>query len=442
MTDTNRGLGVRCVWLRSIKISPKPTRRFTIPDSKLMPTPTIIEPSREDIKRFIKSELGRIQAKDYTLEDIFQCVRAYTNRAGAIQKKIDSFSLQVQSAPGISRYVHSVRTRLKDPYHLADKLVRKCLDSKASRNVTKDVLFDPQKGIHDLGGVRILHLRRKEWKEIHKYFVDPASMEAVQIHEKKAYVKPDQKRYYVGEGLFSDREIGYDEDKKYTSLHYVFRTPDDIHGTIYFECQVRTLFEEGWGEIDHEVNYPEKANAIVGGYLSSLNDSAHTANEIASKLETLKHIPLFVTWASELRLERSADRVYCVTPDLLWVANNLDSFIQHVRDSNGMFEYFVLKSDGVTDQNCTTVTERLAAEDLLNKRVSIHRVPPEKSVVPVIADLLLLENASDPISRMERPMSVVGAPAQCEVTQEEHLDMVITDESAVQRMREFFGKLR
>ena len=62
--------------------------------------------------------------------------------------------------------------------------------------------------------------------------------------------------------------------------------------------------------------------------------------------------------------------------------------------------------------------------------------------MPVIADLLLLENASDPVSRKERHLSVVGAPAQREVSHEEHLDMLITEVSAVERMQKFFAHLQ
>ena len=407
-----------------------------------MTTPILLPPGKDDIKRFIKSELGRIQRRGYHLDEIYECINAYANRAHAIKRFIDDFSLQVQGAPAISKYVHSVRTRLKDPYHLADKLVRKCLNEETPRNITKDILFDPKEGVTDLGGVRILHLRRDDWREIHKYFLDPSSMPELSVYEKTAYAKEELQETYLKGGLFSGTEVKYDPRKKYTSLHYIFKAHDRLQGDLYFECQVRTLFEEGWGEMDHEVNYPEKANSIIGGYLSILNDSAHTANEIAAKLETTKHIPLFVTWASELRLERSADRVYCVTPDLTWVANNINSFVQHVRDAGGMFEYFVLKSDGVADKNCAAVSDRLLAEKLLNTKVFIHRVKPEKSVVPVIADLLLLENACDPVSRAERPISVVGAPAQLEVTQEEHLDMIITEETAVQRMKLFFDNLK
>jgi ppGpp synthetase/RelA/SpoT-type nucleotidyltranferase len=245
-------------------------------------------PTLADIKRYLKSELGRIRAKGYGVEQIYDCVCEYINRAGSYKRLIENFSLQIQDAPAISKFVHSVRFRVKDPYHLAEKLARKCVDK--NRIITADNLFDPNTGVTDLGGVRILHLRKDEWQPIHDYLVKPASMRALSVIGKTAYIKLEKKDEY--RDRFRDDEIENREETGYTSLHYIFKGNDDVHGELFFECQVRTLFEEGWGEIDHQMNYPYKANSIIGGYLSSLNSSAHTANEIASKLETLLHIPL------------------------------------------------------------------------------------------------------------------------------------------------------
>jgi putative GTP pyrophosphokinase len=402
-------------------------------------------PSFEELRWYIKSELVRIQDRGYSAEEIYDCMKAYDNRKEAYKDLIQRFSVQIQSASNIAAYVHSVRVRLKDMYHLADKLVRKCLDK--GKGITIDKLFTKE-GITDLGGVRILHLRRDEWIHLHDYLVDKDKMPALSLVEKTAYAKPEIQDEYTKEGRFKKdadpekTEIKYDQEKRYTSLHYIFKGYDPIYGELYFECQVRTLFEEGWGEIDHQVNYPYKANSIVGGYLSSLNSTAHTANDIASKLETLSHIPLFVPWETEQKLERSADKVYCVTPDLKWVANNLDTFVGNVKHSGGTFHYFILKDDDAANQNYEDVKRRLESEHLYNVKVFLKNVEKDKSVVPVIADLLLLENASDPVSRKQRHISVVGAPAQREVSQEEHLDMLITDESAVKRMRKFFERLQ
>ena len=350
----------------------------------------------------------------------------------------------------INKHIHSVRYRTKDPYHLAAKLVKKCIEK--DRNITINNIYDHREGVTDLGAVRILHLRKEEWKDLHDILVNlPTSMQGITLVEKIAYVKPGTKfDEYIAEGRFiydprdkSKNEIDERKDTGYTSLHYIFNAPGIgfQHGA-FFECQVRTLFEEGWGEIDHKMNYPEKANSIVRGYLSSLNATAHAANEIASNLDTLNHIPLLVHWEAELRLERSADRVFCITPALQWVKDNIDEWISHVKVSHGSFYYFVLDQSVLAESNCNIVRKRLETEGLMDSKVWVRSVANDKSIIPIIADTLLLEKAIDPRSpREECDFSVIGAPSQRPVSRDEHLDMLITDELALNRMRAYLDSL-
>jgi len=402
----------------------------------------IRKPSQTAIDLFLKSELGKIQAKNYRSEEIHRCICAYVDRSREYEEIVRQFTNQVLMEPKIAKYVHSVRFRIKNPFHLADKLARKCLDKKKPRNITLQTLFT-LRGITDLGGVRILHLRREEWRHIHKYLIGDAIMSGLKLVKKIAYVDPEKAREYRGKDLFEKREIKTDSENGYTSLHYIFQKIDQTtKDRLLFECQVRTLFEEGWGEIDHQLNYPCRANSIVAGYLASLQATAYTANEVASKLDTVSDIPLFVPWDTELRLERSAEYVYCVTPDLGWVSKHLGKFVKHVREAAGIFKYFIIKNDDKTNQNVSEVEARLREEKLLNIKVFLFPVPRDKRLIPVISDLLLLENASDPVTGKERPISVVGAPPQRPVSAKERLDMIITEESAVKRLRDFFQGLR
>lgn len=51
------------------------------------------------------------------------------------------------------------------------------------------------------------------------------------------------------------------KDSFYTSVHYLVRPrPDSPHCC---EIQVRTLFEEIWGEVDHTLNYPTPTDNIA-----------------------------------------------------------------------------------------------------------------------------------------------------------------------------------
>ena len=44
------------------------------------------------------------------------------------------------------------------------------------------------------------------------------------------------------------------KESLYTSVHYILRNSND--SPVRCELQVRTLFEEAWGELDHWMNYP------------------------------------------------------------------------------------------------------------------------------------------------------------------------------------------
>ena len=51
------------------------------------------------------------------------------------------------------------------------------------------------------------------------------------------------------------------KESYYTSIHYLVKPRPD--GYLCCEVQVRTLFEEAWGEIDHAINYPDKTKSVA-----------------------------------------------------------------------------------------------------------------------------------------------------------------------------------
>lgn len=53
------------------------------------------------------------------------------------------------------------------------------------------------------------------------------------------------------------------KDSYYTSVHYVVKPNNSNPNPVCCEIQVRTLFEEIWGEISHSINYPHETNSIA-----------------------------------------------------------------------------------------------------------------------------------------------------------------------------------
>jgi ppGpp synthetase/RelA/SpoT-type nucleotidyltranferase len=163
---------------------------------------------------------------------------------------VDSFTLE----PSLNEYgspvIHSIKCRLKDEGHLEKKLLRK---SDESEPITSSNIFDR---ITDLAGARILHLHQDQLPKIHSFIMNMVSNGDWSLHEKPVAYSWDPESQQFFESL--DLEVRIKESF-YTSIHYVVTPAND--NRIKCEIQVRTLFEEIWGEIDHTVNYPEKSSS-------------------------------------------------------------------------------------------------------------------------------------------------------------------------------------
>lgn len=148
--------------------------------------------------------------------------------------------------------IHSLKSRIKDPEHLKDKLIRK---SKKGIIITSESLFDE---ITDLIGVRILHLYQAQFGDIHREIIKKVEhKEWILAEPPKAYTwDPESRKFY--ENLNINTEV---KDSYYTSVHYLIKLNNG--NNLCCEIQVRTLFEEIWGEIDHAINYPHPTSSVA-----------------------------------------------------------------------------------------------------------------------------------------------------------------------------------
>lgn len=151
--------------------------------------------------------------------------------------------------------IHSCKYRLKDEEHLREKIRRK----KVSEG--KDIIADTLlKEITDLVGVRVLHLHTEQFAAIHNV-IEEHCAQGHWCHQEppKAYTwDPESRGYFEDLGLETLVKESY-----YTSIHYVVKPNEAMD--ISCEIQVRTLFEEIWGEIDHVLNYPEPTGSVACG---------------------------------------------------------------------------------------------------------------------------------------------------------------------------------
>lgn len=197
--------------------------------------------------------------------------------------------------------VHSIRARVKDPDHLIEKIIRN-VNEKPDKYSGINV-DNYNKIITDLIGVRIIILNKHDWREIHKsilrifkndpkrYAVEDRDVELNYDKYPGENKKTGKRQSYHAEKPVvyitseEDREIYLDENlkidiakKHYRSIHYIIR-----FGSIYFEIQVRTLFEEGWLEFDHRIKYPyDKENRKKQEYIEILSSLAIAADRLIS----------------------------------------------------------------------------------------------------------------------------------------------------------------
>lgn len=175
--------------------------------------------------------------------------------------------------------VHSVRYRIKDPEHVIEKIIRKKIKTP-KRIITKENYF---KDLTDLIGLRAIHLFKDEWLFIHQAILD-------KWHQKEKPV------YYYRAGDHIENKVLFEEigckialhPRHYRSVHYIIKT-NPTKQEYFAEIQVRTLFEEGWSEIDHKVGYPYSIdNRAQNDFLSILNRLAGSADEMGTFIKNLQ----------------------------------------------------------------------------------------------------------------------------------------------------------
>lgn len=204
---------------------------------------------------------------------------------------------------GMTGKVHSIRSRVKDPDHLIGKIIR-----GVYRNPVKYRMINASnywKIITDLIGVRIIILDKRDWRDVHndmlrmfvnlpeRYARRPGDLlifydrYAEEIGEdgntRECGYLAEQPVAYIASAddrkLYQDEFLRLDNSKAhYRSLHYIVR-----YKSIYFEIQMRSLFEEGWLEFDHRMKYPnDQYNKRKQEYISILSNLANAADQLIS----------------------------------------------------------------------------------------------------------------------------------------------------------------
>lgn len=189
----------------------------------------------------------------------------------------------IQSSLRVFKGVHSTRLRVKTPISLVRKIVRKCTDNK-ERTINRDNYLEE---VRDLIRLRALHLFKEDWNSIHKEIKETWDLHPKEEKPIAYYREGDsdklRKQFEDADCDSKSKEAGY------RSIHYLIVARPNKRSRYYAEIQVRTIFEEAWSEIDHQIRYPDHTDStLLKEFLLVFNRIAGGADEMASFLLQMK----------------------------------------------------------------------------------------------------------------------------------------------------------
>jgi len=190
--------------------------------------------------------------------------------------------------------IHSYRYRTKEPDHLLEKIIRKKREEPEKFEALDHTNY--YKFVTDLIGIRVFFLYREDWIHFHKYITSRFENDADNyVIDRLADFDEDETHYYIAEKpkvykragdskIYDENEIEIKSDGIYRSLHYIIK-----YKGYYVEIQGRTLFEEGWSEIDHDIVYPyNKEDEMLTDFSKLLNRLSGMADEMSSYFRKIK----------------------------------------------------------------------------------------------------------------------------------------------------------
>lgn len=201
-------------------------------------------------------------------DDFLECRKSYETQADLIANIL-------RGQPK----VHSVKTRIKDMRHLMEKLIRKTPNRREKYGEDFKFTVDNYKDeITDLLGIRVIHIFKEDWEEIHNFITSMWNVREIVANVREG----DTTKKFDEQGIdVRSRPSGY------RSVHYLIESYP-TNKKLITEVQVRTIFEEGYGEIDHQLRYShEDIPELLGQNLMLLNRIAGSSDEMASLINML-----------------------------------------------------------------------------------------------------------------------------------------------------------
>lgn len=228
--------------------------------------------------------------KKYNIEDKFyrsklswdilmQIAADYESKKDIFQEIAVDYVNQLNSLP----QVHSVHFRLKNVEHLIEKIIRKAVEYE-----DLDVEYDVNTyliEITDIIGIRALYVFKSDYLGLHNNIIKNYKKNFCEKPQVKLRDGDDKKLYA---GL---KNVEFQIDSMYRSIHYTIRAMKD-KTIVPIEIQTRSIFEEGWSEINHQLLYKKNNLSLneemllkqASSILSSLAGDCDTIGELMAHI--------------------------------------------------------------------------------------------------------------------------------------------------------------
>lgn len=216
-----------------------------------------------------------IEENDIDFKDLEEIYADYINYKISYESQADFIANILRSQD----MIHSVKSRIKNPERLIEKIIRKTPSRKEKYN--KDFKFNVdnyKEEINDLIGIRVIHIFKDQWRKIHEFIISTWKVIEVTANVREG----DDTRVFNELGIEVRSRIS-----GYRSVHYLVEFYP-TNRKVIAEIQVRTIFEEGYGEIDHRLRYSHnEIPEILKSNLLLFNRIVGSADEMASLINSL-----------------------------------------------------------------------------------------------------------------------------------------------------------
>lgn len=216
-----------------------------------------------------------IQKNNVNIENLKEIYKDYVEYKGSYENQANFIANILRS----QNMIHSVKSRIKDVDRLIEKIIRKTGDRREKYGEDFQFTRENYKNeINDLIGIRVIHIFKDQWQDIHEFIINTWKVIEITANVRQG---DDTKVFDELDIEVRQRVSGY------RSVHYLVEFYP-TNQKVIAEIQVRTIFEEGYGEIDHRLRYSHnEIPEILKSNLLLFNRIVGSADEMASLINNL-----------------------------------------------------------------------------------------------------------------------------------------------------------